>query len=94
MQGKGNEGRVDEDIIESDVELDNSDVVEPDNDPPQKVGGQMKVEVMVSFMFHSLTSPPLCWQMGDPSVETTEENRDAAQLLKSKAMDALFEGMS
>lgn len=28
---------LDEDIIESDVELDNSDTVEPDNDPPQKV---------------------------------------------------------
>lgn len=27
-----------DDIVESDVELDNSDVVEPDNDPPQKVG--------------------------------------------------------
>lgn len=28
---------MDEDIVESDVELDNTDVVEPDNDPPQKV---------------------------------------------------------
>jgi len=26
-----------DDIIESDIELDNADVVEPDNDPPQKV---------------------------------------------------------
>lgn len=26
-----------DDIMESDMELDNSDVVEPDNDPPQKV---------------------------------------------------------
>lgn len=25
------------DIVESDIELDNADVVEPDNDPPQKV---------------------------------------------------------
>lgn len=24
-------------IIESDIELDDSDIVEPDNDPPQKV---------------------------------------------------------
>ncbi|GFP88461.1 tpr repeat-containing thioredoxin tdx [Phtheirospermum japonicum] len=31
-------GKDDEDIVESDVELDNSDVVEPDNDPPQKMG--------------------------------------------------------
>lgn len=28
---------LDEDIIESDVELDNTDTVEPDNDPPQQV---------------------------------------------------------
>lgn len=27
----------DDDIVESDIELDNTDVVEPDNDPPQKV---------------------------------------------------------
>jgi len=26
-----------DDLVESDVELDNADVVEPDNDPPQKV---------------------------------------------------------
>lgn len=26
-----------DDIVESDVELDDSDVVQPDNDPPQKV---------------------------------------------------------
>ncbi|GFP81755.1 tpr repeat-containing thioredoxin tdx [Phtheirospermum japonicum] len=31
-------GKDDEDIVESDVELDNSDVVEPDNDPPHKMG--------------------------------------------------------
>lgn len=28
----------DDDIVESDIELDNTDVMEPDNDPPQKVG--------------------------------------------------------
>ncbi|KAK6123617.1 hypothetical protein DH2020_042649 [Rehmannia glutinosa] len=55
-----------EDIVESDVELDNSDVVEPDNGPPQK--------------------------MGDPSIEVTEENQDAAQLSKAKAMDAIADG--
>jgi suppressor of tumorigenicity protein 13 len=27
----------DDDIVESDIDLDNTDVVEPDNDPPQKV---------------------------------------------------------
>lgn len=55
-----------DDIVESDVELDNSAVVEPDNDPPQK--------------------------MGDPSVEVTEENQEAAQLSKVKAMEAIADG--
>ncbi|KAK6148229.1 hypothetical protein DH2020_019141 [Rehmannia glutinosa] len=55
-----------EDIVESDVELDNSDVVAPDNGPPQK--------------------------MGDPSIEVTEENQEAAQLSKAKAMDAIADG--
>ncbi|KAF7822210.1 TPR repeat-containing thioredoxin TDX [Senna tora] len=55
-----------DDIVESDIELDNSEVVEPDNDPPQK--------------------------MGDSSAEVTEDQRDAAQLAKSKAMDAMSEG--
>ncbi|KAA8542848.1 hypothetical protein F0562_024000 [Nyssa sinensis] len=31
-------------------------------------------------------------KMGDPSIEVTEENWDAAQTLKSKAMDAICEG--
>ncbi|KAH1080547.1 hypothetical protein J1N35_020308 [Gossypium stocksii] len=57
----------DDDIIESDVELDNNGVVEPDNNPPQK--------------------------MGDPSVEVTEEKRDAAQSEKLKAMDAISGGI-
>lgn len=56
----------DDAIVESDIELDNTDIVEPDNDPPQK--------------------------MGDPSVEVTEEKRDAAQEAKSKAIDAMSEG--
>ncbi|KAF8398961.1 hypothetical protein HHK36_014826 [Tetracentron sinense] len=58
---------MEDDIVESDIELDDSGVVEPDNDPQQK--------------------------MGDPSIEVTEENRDAAQLSKSKAMDAMSEGI-
>lgn len=29
----------DDEIVESDIELDVTDVVEPDDDPPQKVGG-------------------------------------------------------
>ncbi|KAG8378676.1 hypothetical protein BUALT_Bualt07G0010100 [Buddleja alternifolia] len=56
----------DEDIVESEVEFDNSDVVEPDYDLPEKTG--------------------------DTSVEVTEENREAAEVSKSKAMDAIFEG--
>ncbi|GER56737.1 thioredoxin-like protein [Striga asiatica] len=55
-----------DDIIESDIELDKSDVVEPDNDPPQK--------------------------MGDPSLEVTEDNQEAAQLLKAKAINAMADG--
>ena len=31
--------------------------------------------------------------MGDLSVEVNDENRDLAQILKSKAMDAITEGM-
>lgn len=57
---------VEDQIVESDVELDETDVVEPDNDPP--------------------------YMMGDPSIEDSEENRDAAQNLKSKAVVALSEG--
>lgn len=56
----------DDELVESDIELDVADVVEPDNDPPQK--------------------------MGNPSIEVTEENREAAQIEKSKAMDAISEG--
>ncbi|ONK61313.1 uncharacterized protein A4U43_C08F28420 [Asparagus officinalis] len=31
-------------------------------------------------------------KMGDPSIEVSEESRDAAQVLKAKAMDAISEG--
>lgn len=31
--------------------------------------------------------------MGDPSTEVTEESRDASQLAKAKAMEAISEGM-
>ncbi|KAG2677545.1 hypothetical protein I3760_12G102500 [Carya illinoinensis] len=65
--GKGNaddEGEEDE-IVESDIELE-GETLEPDNDPPQK--------------------------MGDPSVEVTEDSRDAAQAAKAKAMEAISEG--
>lgn len=53
------------DVNESDIELE-GETVEPDNDPPQK--------------------------MGDPSIEVTEENRDASQAAKAQAMEALSEG--
>lgn len=56
----------DDEIVESDVELDVTGVVEPDNDPPQK--------------------------MANPSVEVTEEKQEAAQIEKSKAVDAISEG--
>ncbi|MQL89237.1 hypothetical protein Taro_021814 [Colocasia esculenta] len=55
----------DDDIVESDIELE-GETVEPDNDPPQK--------------------------MGDPSVEVTDDSRDAAQTAKGKAMEAISEG--
>ncbi|XP_026380631.1 TPR repeat-containing thioredoxin TDX-like isoform X2 [Papaver somniferum] len=59
---------MEDDIVESDIEFDETGVaVNPDNDdPPQK--------------------------MGDTSVEVTEENLEAAQISKSKAMDAISEG--
>ncbi|KAK9265873.1 hypothetical protein L1049_001747 [Liquidambar formosana] len=62
------DAKLEDDIVESDIDLDDTDVVEPDNDPPQK--------------------------MGDLSIEVTEENRDAAQISKLKAMDAISEGKS
>ncbi|XP_062028229.1 FAM10 family protein At4g22670 [Rosa rugosa] len=54
-----------EEIVESDLELE-GDIVEPDNEPPQK--------------------------MGEASVEVTEDNRDASQAAKGKAMEAISEG--
>lgn len=35
--GEEHVDELDEDIVQSDVELDNTDIVEPDNDPPQQV---------------------------------------------------------
>ncbi|XP_024970295.1 TPR repeat-containing thioredoxin TDX isoform X1 [Cynara cardunculus var. scolymus] len=42
--GADNGHAFNEDIVESDLELDDSDVVDPDNDPPQKMGN-LSVEV-------------------------------------------------
>ncbi|KAK4488990.1 hypothetical protein RD792_004781 [Penstemon davidsonii] len=55
-------------IVESDVDLNDSYVVEPDNDPPQN--------------------------MGNPCIKETEQNREAARLSESKAMDSISFGMS
>ncbi|KAL9271528.1 FAM10 family protein-like protein, partial [Drosera capensis] len=63
--GGEDEEEEEDEIIESDIELE-GEVVEPDNDPPQK--------------------------MGDPSFEVTDENREAAQEAKAKAMEAISEG--
>lgn len=38
------------DIVESDVELDNSEVVEPDNDPPQKVGSSKNTNLVSPYL--------------------------------------------
>ncbi|KAI6694220.1 hypothetical protein NL676_021930 [Syzygium grande] len=56
----------DDSFVESDVELDESDTVAPDDDPPQK--------------------------MGNPSIGVTEEKQEAAQMEKSKAVDAMSGG--
>lgn len=32
------------------------------------------------------------WQMGNPSAQVTEDQMDAAQLAKSKALDAISQG--
>ncbi|KAK1327141.1 TPR repeat-containing thioredoxin TDX [Acorus calamus] len=65
MGGVPEEPEIEDEIVESDIELE-GDVVEADNDPPQK--------------------------MGDPSIEVTEENRDASQMAKGKAMHSISEG--
>lgn len=36
-------------IVESDVELDESDVVEPDNEPPQKVSKTQLFKILFVF---------------------------------------------
>ncbi|KAG5536273.1 hypothetical protein RHGRI_023899 [Rhododendron griersonianum] len=86
----------DKDIVESDVEVDNTDVVDPDYDPPQKVGNRRNYvdEYDAAACFNLKQNHfyffPL--QMGDPSIEVTEENRDAAQISKSQAMDSISGG--
>ncbi|XP_004503257.2 TPR repeat-containing thioredoxin TDX isoform X2 [Cicer arietinum] len=66
MQEPVDDENYDDILEESDIEFDTTDVVRPDNDPPQK--------------------------MGNPSAQVTEDQRDAAQLAKSKALDAVSQG--
>lgn len=65
-----------DDIVESDVELDNSEVVEPDNDPPQKVGSSKNtnlvspISLSVYLHFYLLIiadGRPVCWSNGGKS---------------------------
>lgn len=45
-------GEDNDDIIESDIELDNTNIVEPDNDPPQKVGlDRVNVNLLIPVVF-------------------------------------------
>lgn len=98
--GKGNaydEGEEDE-IIESDLELE-GETVEPDNDPPQQVFFSSSLNCIFYFInFFGclgivLMEDLIYLQMGDPSVEVTEESRDAAQTAKAKGMEAISEGI-
>lgn len=52
--GEEHHDELDEDIVESDVELDNTDIVEPDNDPPQQVchEGVRWMQLWRSFVFN------------------------------------------
>lgn len=42
---------------------------------------------------HNIRSQCGILQMGDPTVEVTEENRDASQEAKAQAMEAISEGI-
>lgn len=48
----------------------------------------------MTFLYILLLTLFVCFlQMGDPSVEVTEENREASQEAKAKAMEAISEGI-
>lgn len=53
MKGAENGHTASEDIIESDLELDDSDVVKPDDDPPQKVVNVDEFD-LVSYCYTSV----------------------------------------
>ena len=83
----------DDEIIESDIELE-GETVEPDNDPPQKVIFLL-LFTPSGFMCLRLNGSSLVMdflQMGDASVEVTDEKREASQEAKMQAMEALSEG--
>lgn len=94
---------LDEEIAESDLELE-GDIVQSDHDdPPQKVINLCRHQSWPHLLMLAIPCPFyylyklqgtcfLLWQMGDPSIEVTEENRDASQEAKGKAMEAMSEG--
>ena len=82
----------DSDIVESDVELE-GDTVDPDNDPPQKVLFLLLHNSEFWHLMFSVVRKFHFWvQMGDPTVEVSEEDRDASQMAKGQAMEAISEG--
>lgn len=86
---------LDEEIVESDLELEGDTVQSDHDDPPQKVSfscHQRPFPLLDHQPQRRCVNQCLLWQMGDPSVEVTEENRDASQEAKGKAMEAMSEG--
>lgn len=84
-----------DEIVESDVELE-GETVDPDDDPPQKVSIFFKKKINCGrFLLHlrfSLRRMYVSFQMGDPSIEVTDESRESSQSAKAKAMEAISEG--
>ena len=81
------------DIEESDIELDTSEVVEPDDEPPQPVGFPILASVwMLLYTVFLIATRLIQTQMGDASIDVTEEMRDNAQIAKGKANEAIEEG--
>uniref|UniRef100_A0A5B7BUX4 TPR repeat-containing thioredoxin TDX n=1 Tax=Davidia involucrata TaxID=16924 RepID=A0A5B7BUX4_DAVIN len=79
-----------EDILNSEEHLD---AKKPNLSSDDKLGEDIvesDIELDNTDIVEPDDDPPQ--KMGDPSIEVTEENRDAAQTLKSKAMDAVCEG--
>lgn len=49
-----------DEIVESDVELDDSVVVEPDNDPPHKVGSSKKIKIKNQIPYNPIYLLCIC----------------------------------